>query len=69
MSTMKSQPIYVVYVRSVNYGFVIQYHPFLDVDEAHKECSRMTKHYSGPNLKEWMGDTYTVGIETWSVAV
>ena len=68
---MKSKPIYVVYVRSVSYGFVVSYRPFLDVDKAHEECAMLTKHYSGPDKKgrPWLGDTYTVGIETWSVAV
>ena len=70
MSTMQSTPIYVVYVRSAIYGYIVKYRPFLDVDEAHEWLSIQSMHYSVPKGEGnvWEGDTYTVGIETWSVA-
>lgn len=71
MSTMKSQPIYVVYIRSVHFGYIVKYRPFLDLGEAQEWLSIQSKHYSVPKSEGdvWQGDTYTAGIETWSVAV
>ena len=71
MSTMQSQPIYVVVVRSVIYGYTVKYRPFLDATEAREWLSIQSKHYSVPKGEGdlWQGDTYTAGIETWSVAV
>ena len=71
MGTMKSQPVYVVVVRSVIYGYTVKHRPFLDLDEAREWLWIQSKHYSVPKGEGdvWQGDTYTAGIETWSVAV
>lgn len=66
MSTMQSKPIYVVYVRSALHGYLVKYRPFLDLYEAQKWLDIQAMHYSTPQGE---GNTYTTGIETWSVAV